>query len=674
MANETKYFKTPFAESGNRSEVPNISTGGAVGFDTGFGPDYELPQGQVNRKRIERDLYNGLHHSITSNIKQWQENLYPTWIEDDGTGAAFSYHEGMGVSHNDVNYVSLEDGNQEEPGTGNKWEIKTSLINDLSQTYNFNSVAEYKAFTKELPAGKRVYLADRDADFTVIIGTGSANTFNIIASDNVSQSISLILDPGVSYIENWGATEESTFDSKPAIQAAFDDATAKGIPYKIVKSKLSKTFIGSKVIADSIPVDLRNTELTCMSVFSSSNIIDVIGVNTSRADAFLKLADSNSSRRSISGLMHCMTTQGAEVRVQGRKLDLICKITGDLTSGNAPEKCAFYVSGTDSTTLCEVSPDSTASPDELDVYLYASSGVTNWLNHQGGSMVKYTFMCESNVRDAGADFPVIINSEKTVILSGILRSLRNGGVKIVCDNSAGFVQFDDLAILSCKDAAPIYVDTVAPISGSININQSEYSIELNACPAGQLQITENGVASEGPAPIGYPFILGDIANTKALRNFTLDITAISLGSRLVDANFCENVCIRSNVPGLINLRGDLREVSFTLPRLQLKNDIAIAGDLGVDYVGTQAAFDFFGRSVTSELDSYSYRKPGMNIKYENVSKGLPYYYTGIPNGGGTLTASDGVSVVGNGSAGVGAQYIHLQIGNKVYKMLHDGLA
>ena len=99
MANENRYFSTPFAENGDRAEVPNLSVGGAVGYDTGFGPNYELPQGDVDRKRIERDLYNGMHNSITKNLKQWQESLYPTWIEDNGSGVAYSYNKGMIVSH-----------------------------------------------------------------------------------------------------------------------------------------------------------------------------------------------------------------------------------------------------------------------------------------------------------------------------------------------------------------------------------------------------------------------------------------------------------------------------------------------------------------------------------------------------------------------------------------------
>lgn len=158
MANENRYYATPFAESGNRTEVPNISVGGAVGFDSGFGPDYELPQGSPSRKRIERDLYNGMHFGITKNLKQWQEGLYPTWIEDNGTGAAFSYPQGMIVNHAGQNWVSNEDSNQEEPGAGTKWErfiankkvrIETSISEigsgafspgeQLSITDNFNA-------------------------------------------------------------------------------------------------------------------------------------------------------------------------------------------------------------------------------------------------------------------------------------------------------------------------------------------------------------------------------------------------------------------------------------------------------------------------------------------------------------------------------------------------------
>tara|TARA_R110000851_G_scaffold117495_1_gene244268 strand:- start:935 stop:2746 length:1812 start_codon:yes stop_codon:yes gene_type:complete len=127
MANENRYYKTPFAASGNKAEVPDVSTAGAVGYDTGFGPDYELPQGAGNRKRIERNMYNGVLNGITKNLKQFQEGLYPTWIEDNGTGVAYSYPQNMIVAHNGQDYVSNQAANQEEPGTGIKWSVYAAL-------------------------------------------------------------------------------------------------------------------------------------------------------------------------------------------------------------------------------------------------------------------------------------------------------------------------------------------------------------------------------------------------------------------------------------------------------------------------------------------------------------------------------------------------------------------
>jgi hypothetical protein len=156
MANENRYYKTPFAESGNKAEVPDVSTGGAVGYDTGFGPDYELPQGSVNRKRIERDLYNGVLNGVTKNVKQWQEELYPTWIEDNGDGVAYSYPVGMIVDHAGQYWLSLEAVNQEEPGVGNKWIVKVSDINNLSEVHRFKTRLDMTTSTIKFPNGKRL--------------------------------------------------------------------------------------------------------------------------------------------------------------------------------------------------------------------------------------------------------------------------------------------------------------------------------------------------------------------------------------------------------------------------------------------------------------------------------------------------------------------------------------
>lgn len=93
--------------------------------------------------------------------------------------------------------VTLEDKNGsqifggaivEEMAAGN---LTDSLISDLSQAYTFTTVAAYKAFTKEFPVGKRVYLTDRGAYFNVITGTGTATGNGIIASTSIDQSIEI---------------------------------------------------------------------------------------------------------------------------------------------------------------------------------------------------------------------------------------------------------------------------------------------------------------------------------------------------------------------------------------------------------------------------------------------------------------------------------------------------
>ena len=163
MANENRYYKTPFGESGDKAEVPDVSVAGAVGYDTGFGPDYELDQGQPNRKSIERNLYNGVLNGVTKNLKQWQEGLYPTWVEDDGTGAAFSYPQNMIVAHASQDWVSNEAANQDEPGTSGKWSVITGLL-------------AKQVTTTELVAGTAIYAADvvvNTVGFTAS-GTGGA--------------------------------------------------------------------------------------------------------------------------------------------------------------------------------------------------------------------------------------------------------------------------------------------------------------------------------------------------------------------------------------------------------------------------------------------------------------------------------------------------------------------
>ena len=116
---------------------------------------------------------------------------------------------------------------------GSVWESQVNipageLVNDLSQAYIFDTVAEYKASTIVFPVGKTIHLNDRGADFTVIAGTGTANNFDIVASDEVSQSITYKIT-GVIEVDALGGNDAT--DGYPACQRAVDIGEGKIIQF-----------------------------------------------------------------------------------------------------------------------------------------------------------------------------------------------------------------------------------------------------------------------------------------------------------------------------------------------------------------------------------------------------------------------------------------------------------
>jgi len=142
----------------------------------------------------------------------------------------------------DVNYDNSSSGltATEVQAAINEVNAKTDLINDLSQAYEFATVAEYKAFTTEFPLSKRIYLADRNAYFTVI-ASGTEDGFNIIKNTTLSQSINLIVGKDI-IVSQW-------IDADADFQAAipFMDALGKKIIIDRAVSASTATVINSDV-------------------------------------------------------------------------------------------------------------------------------------------------------------------------------------------------------------------------------------------------------------------------------------------------------------------------------------------------------------------------------------------------------------------------------------------
>jgi len=96
--------------------------------------------------------------------------------------------------------------------------IPSALINDLSQSYEFPTVAVYKAFTTAFPVGKVVNLLDRKAGFTVISGAGTGE--DEVASNEVSQSLTLS-KTDTTHTEQWGLIGSG--DETAIVKAAIED-------------------------------------------------------------------------------------------------------------------------------------------------------------------------------------------------------------------------------------------------------------------------------------------------------------------------------------------------------------------------------------------------------------------------------------------------------------------
>lgn len=195
MANENKYYKLPFAESGNFDDVPDQASGGYVDYESGYGTDYEKAEGVEGRKRIERTTHNGILYAITKNVKQWQERSFPTWIEDDGSAdpaEPFGYSIGAIVNHNDVNWTSIEGNNTDEPSAASsKWDYFESSRKAIINTVHYIG-ATMLTFEGTSPQVKYPWQTWQliSGDASIRLGDGSSQS--TVSQGNNTPSVPLV--------------------------------------------------------------------------------------------------------------------------------------------------------------------------------------------------------------------------------------------------------------------------------------------------------------------------------------------------------------------------------------------------------------------------------------------------------------------------------------------------
>lgn len=118
----TTYIKVPFAENGDRVDIPVTDPAGNVNWNQGYGESYSKdPETDPSAKRIERESYNGSLHAISTAIKELQELGLPYITAADNGGSAFAYSKGVPVSYEGHCYISLVDANTSLPTDPSKW-------------------------------------------------------------------------------------------------------------------------------------------------------------------------------------------------------------------------------------------------------------------------------------------------------------------------------------------------------------------------------------------------------------------------------------------------------------------------------------------------------------------------------------------------------------------------
>jgi hypothetical protein len=118
-----KFFRIPFANSGDKAAVPDATApGGEVSYTQGYGFDYQRPSADPAAKNIERDKMNQLFFELTTALQELQAQGVPDFITSAlNGGTAYSYSKHAIVRYLGVNYVSLENANTALPSDTTKW-------------------------------------------------------------------------------------------------------------------------------------------------------------------------------------------------------------------------------------------------------------------------------------------------------------------------------------------------------------------------------------------------------------------------------------------------------------------------------------------------------------------------------------------------------------------------
>lgn len=175
----SKFFKTPFAQQGDKEVIPlETQLDNSVSYTNGYGIEYETDNIEGTGKPLPRPERNSLMYDITEAIGEKQQYGFPKWSTEGKP-----YPVNTVLYHGDNVFISLKDGNNVTPVNGANWKDITSvLVNAIRRTDLNTSITKLNEDTDSGLTTK----ASKDAQLITnsgLLGGGNLTTNRTISVD-----------------------------------------------------------------------------------------------------------------------------------------------------------------------------------------------------------------------------------------------------------------------------------------------------------------------------------------------------------------------------------------------------------------------------------------------------------------------------------------------------------
>ncbi|UXL06488.1 hypothetical protein [Achromobacter xylosoxidans] len=214
----TRIYKTPFAATGDKEVLATADQpDGKVSLQTGWTPDYELPNDHANYRPVGRAETNGILSEITEGLGEMQLRGFALWQPVDG-----GWPKGAHVMVGDTVYRSNVDNNTADPAAGAPQWASTAFAGVIGTASNVRcSVAAASASV--------TFTADE-----IVVGTSLGGPSYRLANFNKTLNISTAgaggMDTGAPPTTGWVAVYAIYNPTTGASSIVARNATAAAQP------------------------------------------------------------------------------------------------------------------------------------------------------------------------------------------------------------------------------------------------------------------------------------------------------------------------------------------------------------------------------------------------------------------------------------------------------------